>query len=105
MTAKPMDLRKHTIRSLSDFDRLCPKFKFAVMYEETISYMGADYGPPDPPPSMVSETVIRILAFETKEQVIEWVNYHTRPQYRRPAPYKVFKIEGCQVSTEIKIDI
>lgn len=99
-----MDLRPHRINSLSDFDKN-HNFKFVVMTEEQGSAMGADYGPPDPPPQMEYFTVIKLLAFETQEQVVEWIKYHTEGRFSKPEPYKIFKVEGVSVTTEVKINL
>lgn len=101
---RPMNLGPHRINSLSDFDKN-HNFKYAVMVEERGCAMGHDYGPPDPPPQMEYFTIIRILAFETQEQVIEWIKHHTEGRYSKPEPYKIFKIEGVSVTTEVKIGL
>lgn len=92
-----------SLRQLSDFDKHQPKF--IVMYDETFSYMGADYGPPDPPPQMESETRAQMIALHSEEELAEWIRENQGFQYSRPKPFKVFRLEPVTVKTEISISL
>ncbi|MNG30502.1 hypothetical protein D3C84_1161280 [compost metagenome] len=65
--------------------------------------MGHDYGPPDPPPQMETETLMRMLAFETQEQVLRWIEYHNKSS--RPNTFRIFKVEGVKLVTEVKLSL
>ena len=93
----------HRVDYISDFNQKYAKNKFVVLVEDTISYMGADYGPPDPPPSMEHERVIRAYSFENEEQVTNWIKNHIKQT--RPAPYQIFKVESLSVKTEVKLSL
>lgn len=90
-----------SLRELSDYDKHQPKF--IIMWDETHSYMGADYGPPDPPPQMESETRAQVIALHSEEEVAEWIKENQTTQYGRPKTFKVFRIEPVIVKTEVSI--
>ena len=89
------------LRKLADYDKLQPKF--IVMYDETHSYMGANYGPPDPPPQMEYETRIAIVSLNSEEEVIEWIKDNQESKYGQPKRFKVFKIDPISVKTEVRV--
>jgi hypothetical protein len=65
--------------------------------------MGADYGPPDPPPSMETSTYIGIHGFKTKEEVATWIKQENENKFSRPKPFKVFAIEALTVKTDVTV--
>ena len=90
-----------SITRLSDFDKHRPNF--IVVQEYTESHMGADYGPPDPPPSMETSTYLSIRGFSTKEDVGAWIKREKERSYASSKPFKVFAIEGMTVKTDITV--
>lgn len=92
-----------SLRQLSDYDKLQPKF--IVMYDETHGYMGANYGPPDPPPQMEYETRATIVSLNSEEEVIEWIKDNQETKYGQPKKYKVFKIDPIWVRTEVSVSL
>lgn len=89
------------ISSLADFDKYSPNF--IVVQEYTESHMGANYGPPDPPPSMETSTYISIRAFKTKEDVAAWIKQERESKWSTPKPFKVFAIDAMTVKTDITV--
>jgi hypothetical protein len=47
--------------------------EYFVIYDESMSYMGADYGPPDPPPSMETKKYLGFIAFTNQAELSDWV--------------------------------
>lgn len=91
----------NTISRLSDFDKYTPNF--IVVQEYTESHMGANYGPPDPPPSMETSTYVSIRGFKTKEEVATWIKQENEGHFSRPTPFKVFAIDAMTVKTDITV--
>ncbi len=89
------------ISRLTDFDKWPPNF--IVVQEYTESHMGANYGPPDPPPSMETSTYIKLRGFKTKEEVAEWVKQEKESRYSNNKPFKVFAIEAMTIKTDITV--
>jgi hypothetical protein len=87
--------------SLADFDKHVPNF--IVVQEYTESHMGANYGPPDPPPSMETSTYIGIRGFKTKEDVAAWIKQERESRYSGGKPFKVFAIEAMTIKTDITV--
>jgi hypothetical protein len=90
-----------SISRLDDFDKYSPNF--IVVQEYTESHMGANYGPPDPPPSMETSTYLSIRGFKTKEDVAAWIKQERESKYSRETPFKVFAIDAMTVKTDITI--
>lgn len=89
------------ISQLSDFDKCQPNF--IIVQEYTESHMGANYGPPDPPPSMETSTYMSIRGFKTKEDVAAWIKQEREIKYSNNKPFKVFAIETMTVRTDITV--
>lgn len=89
------------ISRLGDFDKYAPNF--IVVQEYTESHMGANYGPPDPPPSMETSTYVSIRGFKTKEEVAVWIKQENEGRFSRPTPFKVFAIDAMTVKTDITV--
>lgn len=86
---------------LADFDTHMPNF--IVVQEYTESHMGANYGPPDPPPSMETSTYISIRGFKTKEDVAAWIKQERESKYSGNKPFEVFAIDAMTVKTDITV--
>ena len=92
---------RRRLNSLSNYDTLKPKF--IIAYDETFSYMGANYGPPDPPPSMEYETRAVYIALMDEQEVIDWIKENQETKYVTPKKFKVFQFNEVNVTTEVKI--
>jgi hypothetical protein len=88
------------ISRLSDFDKSKPNYM--VMHEYTKSQMGADYGPPDPPPVMETKTYIGMIGFSTREEVASWIKQNAEATYKVSA-FRIFAIEEMSFKTDITI--
>jgi hypothetical protein len=91
----------NSISRLADFDKHSPNF--IVVQEYIESHMGADYGPPDPPPSMETSTYVSIRGFKTKEEVAAWVKQEKESKYSNSKPFKVFAIDAMTIKTDITV--
>ena len=91
----------NSISSLADFDKYISNY--IVVQEYTESHMGADYGYPDPLPSMETSTYMSIHGFKTKEEVAAWVKQEQESKYNNNKPFKVFAIDEMFVKTEISV--
>lgn len=89
------------LKTISDYTKLKPKF--IIAYDECFSYMGHDYGPPDPPPSMEYDTSATYLAMESEEEVLAWIKENQETKYGKPKQFKVFEFNPVNVTTEVKI--
>lgn len=92
-----------SLTKISDYDKHNPKF--IILVDETHGYMGADYGPPDPPPTMEYETRANYTALMSEEEVIDWIKDNQETKYGSPKKFKVFKIEPVSINTEIKVSL
>lgn len=95
---------KRKINRVSDLTGPLAAAKFIAVIEDSISCMGDNYGPPDPPPSMETTHFTRIVALMSEEEVVEWVNMHTQDSVR-PAPYKILKIEPVTINTSVSVSL
>jgi hypothetical protein len=93
----------HGISRLSDFDKHPPKF--IVVQEYTESHMGANYGPPDPPPSMETSTYMGIRGFKTTDEVAAWIKQERESPYSKNKSFKVFAIDAMTVKTDITVSL
>ena len=91
------------LRSTSDYVKYKPKY--IIAYDETFSYMGADYGPPDPPPTMEYETRATYLAMMSEEEVLEWIKENQESKFSKPKEFKLFEFNMVNVTTEVKISL
>ena len=89
------------LSTLADFDKHPPKF--IVVQEYTESHMGANYGPPDPPPSMETSTYLSIRGFSTTEEVAAWIKQENESKWSKPKPFKVFSVDAMTVKTDITV--
>lgn len=90
---------KHHVSQVSDFAKF--KTEFIIVLDEQMSYMGADYGPPDPPPSMETMNYVSVIAIENQEQLQEWVQQNQGNRY--PKAFKIFRIAPVNVTTEVVV--
>jgi len=91
----------NSIGRLSDFDKHSPNF--IIVKEYTESHMGANYGPPDPPPSMETSTYLSIRGFKTKEEVVDWIKQEKESRFSGNKPFKVFAIDAMTIKTDITV--
>lgn len=78
---------------------------YLVLVDDSRSYMGLDYGPPDPPPSMETMNFVRVIPLESDEQLRVWVEHHTKPSaYTTPKPFKVFQVSPVEIRTRVEIN-
>lgn len=97
-----MEKRRFTKR-VSHVADIPPTTQFIVLHDDSYSAMGHDYGPPDPPPSMETTYHLTTLAFDTEEELLEWItqNEASRSKKRFVAmPYKPLSVQS-----EIKIKL
>jgi hypothetical protein len=67
---------------------------FAVL-DDSLSYMGADYGPPNPPPSMDTINILRVIPFSSKEELDDWVSDKINDRFTKG--YKIFSVKPMLV--------
>ncbi|MNC23977.1 hypothetical protein D3C75_720170 [compost metagenome] len=80
--------------------------KFMVVIDDSYSCMGADYGPPDPPPSMETHNTIRVVMLHDEAEVASWVKNHTESKgYGSPKAYQILKVDPVTISTSISVSI
>ncbi len=92
-----------TMTSLSDYDKVKPAF--IVMYDETHGEMGADYGPPDPPPTMEYHTRATIIDLADEAELLEWLKQNQETKYGAPKKVKVFSLQPVSVQTNVSISL
>lgn len=91
----------NSLTSLADFDKKPPNF--IIVQEESFSYAGDWYGPPDPPPRNETKIFLSIRGFSTKEEVAEWIKQERESRYSSHTPFKVFAIDAMTIKTEITV--
>jgi hypothetical protein len=101
---KGPDFWGRSIDRLKDFDKL-PNTKFIIVCDKTESHMGADYGPPDPPPKMETSTYLTMVGLDTEEQVTDWILDKAKKTSSTGGPFKIFKITPVTIKTEVKITL
>lgn len=94
-----MSIWKSSIKSPSDFTKH-KEADYLLILGGSITALGDDYGPPDPPPRMETTYYPEIYALN-KEQVENWVKDNQKSY--RPKEYKILKIEPVEVKTEVTI--
>lgn len=90
----------NSISTLADFDKHQPNF--IIVREESFSYQGSWYGPPDPQPGTETKIFLEIRGFKTKEDVAAWIKEESI-SYRNPKKFKVFAIDAMAVKTDITV--
>ena len=91
------------IHQLSTLDKV--KHKFLVLLDESKSYMGADYGPPDPPPQMESFNYIEILGFVDEPSLMKWIEENQNTKWGNPKQFKLLKVEELNVEMKVEFKI
>lgn len=76
-----------------------------ILINQSESHMGADYGPPDPPPSMEITHSVRIIQLYSDKEVLDWIEQYSNKKYRSPEKFKVIKIEPVKIKTEVTISM
>lgn len=80
--------------------------KFMVVIDDTYSCMGDDYGPPDPPPTMETHNIMRVVMLHDEAEVQAWVKNHTeRKGFGSPKAFQIFKVDPVTINTSISVSI
>ena len=88
---------------ISHVNSIPKETKFIVLVDDSFSAMGADYGPPDPPPRMETTNYIQTIAFESEESLLSWIESNSKS--RSPKNIKVIPYSPLNIKTEIKISL
>jgi hypothetical protein len=88
------------ISTLDGFDKHQPNFM--IVREESFSYQGSWYGPPDPQPGTETKVFLEVIGFKTKEDVAKWIKQETEFN-SRTKKFKVFAIDAMAVKTDITV--
>jgi len=91
----------NSISRLAEFDKYSPNFIVVQEYSE--NHMGADYGWPDPPPSVETSTYLSIRGFGSRDEISAWIKQEKESKYSRETPFKVFAIDPMTVKTDITV--
>jgi len=91
------------VSKIEDFEEFSSNF--IIIYNESFSYQGSWYGPPDPPAGTETKNFIQTECFSTKEEVVEWIKKNAETKYGRPKAFKVFMIDEMKIKTEISISV
>lgn len=89
------------ISTLAGFDKHQPNF--IIVREESFSYQGSWYGPPDPQPGRETKIFLEVTGFTTKEDVAKWIKDDAEFPYSKPKKFKVFAIDAMAVKTDITV--
>lgn len=89
----------NSISTLVDFDKHQPNY--LVVREESFSYQGSWYGPPDPQPGIETKIFLEITGFKTREEVAAWIKQESI--YSKPKKFKVFAVDEMTVKTDITL--
>lgn len=79
--------------------------KFMVIQDDSYSCMGADYGPPDPPPSMETHQTLRCIMLHDEAEVAQWVREQEDKNSYSKRAYKIFKVDPVTINTSISVSI
>lgn len=91
------------VKSVSDLKRRFPEAVFMAVVDDSVSGMGFDYGPPDPPPSMETTYFISMYALHNEDEVIEWVKDHTRRDTNKP--YQILSVKPVAINTTLSVSL
>lgn len=85
-------------KSINSINDITEDTKFIVFLDYSYSAMGADYGPPDPPPTMETHNSVQLLAFYSDEELKSWIELNSKKNF------KVIQYQPLlfTISTEIK---
>lgn len=97
-----MDYQR-TINKVSDITGELLEAQYLVIYNDSIAHMGANYGPPDPPPQMETTYFVRNILFNTQEQLLAWIESNNGPYLKKT--FKVYKIEPVTIRTKVEITL
>lgn len=82
------------------------KARFLIVMNDSITAMGADYGPPDPPPSMETTHFTQLIALMDEAEVAIWAEDHiNNTRWGKPAPYQILRIEPVTITTTVSIKV
>lgn len=95
---------KQRISSIEAFNKEM-NHNFLVIKNDSISYTGSWYGPPDPPPSQETFSYMSILGFETIADVEEYLLDETRDNRNKLSNYKVIEAQYFDVKSSVSVAV
>lgn len=99
-----MKLYRQGVHGVKDFAKKeVVGAKFMVIEDDSYTAMGADYGPPDPPPTMETTHIIRCTMLHDEAEVSAWVKKRAEDRYAKA--YKIFKVDPVTINTSISVSI
>jgi len=98
---------RQSVYAVSDFTKKQEVVgaKFMVIQDDSYSAMGADYGPPDPPPTMETHKTLRCIMLHDEAEVEQWVRQEEERSTYSKKPYKIFKVDPVTINTSISVSI
>ena len=79
---------------------------FLVMFDDSISYTGDWYGPPDPKPGRETFNFIRTVGFETADEVRQYLEKETKNNLAKICNYKVIQVaKYLEPKTSVSISL
>lgn len=75
------------------------EYKYLILINQTNSYMGTWYGPPDPPPTMETVHSIAVNAIKTDKELLEWIDSNSKSY--APKVYQVISFSPVEISTTV----
>lgn len=94
---------KRSGRVISRVSELPESTQFVLIYDDSYSEMGHDYGPPDPPPTMETVNHTSVIGFDTEAELIEWVTRNDSSYSKKRFVILPFKPLKIQKELSIKI--
>lgn len=88
---------------ISSTDQIPQNTKFLVLLDDSFSCMGDNYGPPDPPPTMETHNIVRLIAFDTEESLTSWIKSNSESYSKQS--FKILPYQPLKISTEVKISL
>lgn len=97
---------KHRISTLGELDvaQKERQINFLVINMSSMSYMGADYGPPDPPPKMETFNYFQMYGFSEMKEVREYLEDEVKDSPNKLSLYRVIKVDSI-VTPAVKVSI
>lgn len=96
---------KQCVGKIEDFNKEM-SHNFLIIANDSVSYKGEWYGPPDPQPGYETHSFMRIMGFETIEQVQEYLLEETKNNPNKISNYKVIQVaKYLEPKTSVSISL